>query len=305
MGISRIVNTDFWTDSMVIDNFTVEDRYFMLYLLTNPHSKQAGIYKLNKRMAAFEMGYSLDTVSCLLERFEKKYNRIVYSEQTQEIAILNYIKHSIVTGGKPVLDCIERDLSEVKDKRLIAAVYEHMQDYFESTDRKSANQIGDIFEKFLSNDNENDNDNDNDNDRTQGVSCSDSCSESYNDSLPEKPKKTPKTPKTGRNSKNTVDMSFIENEEIRQYFQEFADHRKQLKKPMTQLAAEKAYKRLCKMYPDTKDQITAIEQAIAQGWLGIYPIKDQEIQPTGDRRKEVDRYDIGNFWANADEVFPK
>ena len=70
VAIKRDVSTSFWEDDKVIDNFTPEDKYFMLYLLTNPHTKQIGIYPLNVRQAAFETGYNVDSINHLLNRFE-------------------------------------------------------------------------------------------------------------------------------------------------------------------------------------------------------------------------------------------
>ena len=37
MAIFRKINTNFWTDEKVIDDFTPEDKFFMLYLMTNPY----------------------------------------------------------------------------------------------------------------------------------------------------------------------------------------------------------------------------------------------------------------------------
>ena len=185
MGISRIVSTDFWEDGMVTDSFSPEDKYFMLYLMTNPHSRQAGIYKLNKKIAAFELGYSVESVSALLDRFENKYHRIIYSAKEQEIAVLNAPKYNIVKGGKPVLDCIEKDLSQVKDKSLISRMYQHLKTYFDESDKPSIQQVGEVWKKASDTFKEvNDNDNDNDNDRIVDVSYN----ESYHESLSEENK---------------------------------------------------------------------------------------------------------------------
>jgi len=156
MGISRIVNTDFWTDEKVIDMYSPEDKYFWLYLLTNPQSKQLGVYKLPKKLIAFQLGYSLDTVKVLLDRFEEKYNAIRYSEETQEIAILNYLKYSIIKGGKPVIDCIIKDISQIKNKSLLSSVYNKTLDFEDERETMKA------IQEILSTYNEIDNDNDND-----------------------------------------------------------------------------------------------------------------------------------------------
>lgn len=126
MGINRIVNTDFWDDEKVLDNFSPEDKFFWLFLLTNPKTRQLGIYKLPIKVIQFYTGYSEASIIVLLERFDKAYGMIKYNNETQEIAILNYLRWSIIRGGKPVEDCIKADLAQVKDKELIRLVYEHL-----------------------------------------------------------------------------------------------------------------------------------------------------------------------------------
>ena len=161
MGIKRIVDTHFWNDDKVIDLFSPEDKLFMLYLLTNPHTTQLGVYAINKKHMAFELGYSVEAISVLLDRFETKYELIKYSNETKEIAIKNYLRHSIVKGGKPVEDLLLKEISLVKDKTLLEFVYSNIYDY---------ENLNDTVKKILSylnvnekeNDNKNDNDNDND-----------------------------------------------------------------------------------------------------------------------------------------------
>ena len=132
MGIKRVVDTSFWTDGKV-DGFSPEDKYFMLYLLTNPFSRQLGIFEISKRQAAFQLGYSEESVKVLLDRFENKYGIIIYSEEkdsgTCEIAILNFLRHSIIKGGAPVRDLLIRELKQVKNKDMITKVFAHIKGY--------------------------------------------------------------------------------------------------------------------------------------------------------------------------------
>lgn len=161
MGVKRIVDTAFWTDGKV-DEFSPEDKYFLLYLLTNPFSRQLGIYEISIKQAAFQMGYSMDAFNVLLDRFENKYKMIVFSKETSEIAIINFLRHSVMKGGKPVEDCIKQDMARVKDKRLIDIVFSRIchKDDLNVTVKK-------IVDDYINdNDIHNDNDNDNDNDRT-------------------------------------------------------------------------------------------------------------------------------------------
>lgn len=175
-SVKRPVDTSFWEDDKIIDQFTPEDRYFMLYLLTNPHTTQVGIYHLPYKFAAFELGYSLEATKSLIDRFENKYHVIAYSKDHQEIAILNALKHNIVKGGKPVEDCIRSELRQVKDTGLIEKVYNHLADFWESSHRKVDHSIQLIFsdllqrrkepkEVFNENVNDKENENDNENER--------------------------------------------------------------------------------------------------------------------------------------------
>ena len=164
MAIKRIVSTEFWTDKKVVEQFTPEDKLFFLYLLTNPHTTQLGIYPFIPKIAAFEIGYSKDTVLNLIERFEK-YGLIRYSNVSSEIAVKNYLKHSIVKGGTPVYDLLVKESNLVKDKSLLRFVLSANNDSLNDTVRKF------ISDTEKDNDNEKDNNNDNE--------------DSYHESYPE------------------------------------------------------------------------------------------------------------------------
>ena len=196
MGIKRIVDVSFWTDRKV-DDFSPEDRYFMLYLLTNPFSKQLGIYEISIRQAAFQMGYSEDAFRVLLDRFENKYHMILFSKETSEVAIMNFLRHSVVKGGAPVRDCLIKEIKQVKNKELIAKVFAHIKDYpnlnatvkgiISEYEEKngilrycnegrgndtSPDTSPDTLDDSYDNDNENENDNDNENENdSQGVAA--------------------------------------------------------------------------------------------------------------------------------------
>lgn len=171
--VKRVVSTSFWNDDKVVDSFTPEDKYFMLYLLTNPHTKQIGIYQLNAKIAAFETGYSVESVMHLLERFEKFHKIIKRSATTSEIAIKNYLCYSVVKGGTPVLNCLNSELQTIKDKSLLVYVIKHLETRNDLTETvlsfiNSLKEKSEI-KKEIENVSENDNDNDNDNECTGSV----------------------------------------------------------------------------------------------------------------------------------------
>lgn len=125
-NIKRVVNTSFWSDEKVLNDFTPEDKYFMLYLLTNEYSTQLGVYYLPIKKAALDLGYSIESVLSLLSRFQDRHKVIKWSNDTYEVAIKNYLVHSVVKGGKPVLDCLLREESEIINKSLLGYIYNNL-----------------------------------------------------------------------------------------------------------------------------------------------------------------------------------
>lgn len=166
MPIKRLIDTRFWSDSQVLDSYSPEDKLFALYLRTNPHSSQLGVYALPRRTMSFEIGYTPEAIAVLLDRFQTKYHDIVYSDATQEVAILGYLKSSIIKGGKPVLDLLKRELEEVIDGVLLLHLHEAMADFLGLSTREVDGQILKLIEaelqrRGLRTQNQNDKDNDN------------------------------------------------------------------------------------------------------------------------------------------------
>ena len=122
----RLVYTDFWNDPMVTEEMTPEERYFFLYLLTNPNTTHCGIYAITKKQIAFELGYSIEKVNILMDKFENRYKLIAYNAETRELAIKNWGKYNLNRGGKPVMDCLSSELAKVKDKSLIEYILQNI-----------------------------------------------------------------------------------------------------------------------------------------------------------------------------------
>jgi hypothetical protein len=154
-SIKRVVDTGFWSDDKVMD-FSPEDKYFWLFLLTNEYTTQLGIYYLPIKKAAFDLGYSVETVRTLLDRFETKYELIMFSKTTDEVAIKNYLMYSIVKGGKPVLDCLLKEQKNVKDKSLLEFIYNNLSN--KKIDNSTVKEYIQSLNIYI-------NDNDNDNER--------------------------------------------------------------------------------------------------------------------------------------------
>ena len=122
----RLVYTEFWNDPKVMEDMTPEDKYFYLYLLTNPCTNMIGVYRIVKKQMAFDLGYSIESVNSLMDRFENYHKLIVYDNETKEICIKHYGKYNLNRGGKPMLDCIKKDIDGVKNKDLLNHMVVHI-----------------------------------------------------------------------------------------------------------------------------------------------------------------------------------
>lgn len=111
----RNIQMTFWTDTKIADEFTPEDRYFYLYLFTNPHTNLAGCYEIGIKQIANEIGYKAELVKNLLNRFEKVHGVARYSNETKEVLLLNWYKYNWTTSEKfrkPLL----KEIQSVKNK---------------------------------------------------------------------------------------------------------------------------------------------------------------------------------------------
>lgn len=125
----RVVNQAFWDDAKVLEDYSVEDKYFWLYLLTNPQANYLGVYQLPLKISAVQLGWSTDQIRVMLDRFENKYHKVKFDRENQEIAIGEYLYHGIVKGGKPVLDAIKRDINSIKNYQLVVYVLNCTKEY--------------------------------------------------------------------------------------------------------------------------------------------------------------------------------
>ena len=94
MAIYRNLQLSFWTDNKIEDEFTPEDKFFYLYLLTNPQTNLCGCYEVSYSQMTRQTGYNKDTIIRLLERFEILHNVIKFDSKTKEILILHWYKYN-------------------------------------------------------------------------------------------------------------------------------------------------------------------------------------------------------------------
>ena len=155
MAIYRHVHVEFWKDPKVLEELTPEDKLFFIYLLTNPNTTQIGVYKITKKQIAFELGFSIESVNALMDRFINNYGLIKYNNDTREICLKNWGKYNLNKLGKPMLDCVRSELKNVDDKSLLEFIKPSI----------SKDEIVSLFDEAIYLDKVNDKDNHKYNDR--------------------------------------------------------------------------------------------------------------------------------------------
>ena len=123
MALYRTIAISFWTDTKVVDDFTPEDRYFYLYLFTNPYTNLCGCYEISIKQMSADLGYTKDICEKLIDRFSNLHNVIRYSVTTKEILLLNWHKYNWTSSAKfrkPLIDEINRIKCQPFKEYLIA-----------------------------------------------------------------------------------------------------------------------------------------------------------------------------------------
>lgn len=119
----RLIDTELWNNEEIIENFTAEDKYFWLYLLTSPHNNICGVFKNSPALIARDMGLHKDTIVNLLYRFEKVHNLIFADKETNEILILNWYKWNW-TRSEDLMRTINKQMNEIKSKEILELLKE-------------------------------------------------------------------------------------------------------------------------------------------------------------------------------------
>lgn len=171
MALYRPVHVTFWQDPRVIEEMTPEDKLFYLYLITNPKTTQIGIYQITKKQIAFEIGYSIESVNALMDRFENHHKIIKYNPETRELAIKNWGKYNFPRAGTPIENCVKNELSKIKDMELVKLVgskveNKKIREIFDNYINIECDELRDV-NRDGGNNNNNNNNNNNHNNVTQ------------------------------------------------------------------------------------------------------------------------------------------
>jgi len=124
----RKIKTLFWQDSKVSEEMNINERYFFLYILTNPHTNLSGLYEITKKQMADETGFSKDELNELINKLVS-LKLIKYDSKCNEILIINWSRYNWSTSDK-LLKGVGNELLYVKSSEL----FNNLKEYLTNTD---------------------------------------------------------------------------------------------------------------------------------------------------------------------------
>ena len=104
------VHSSFWDDDWV-DELSIKERYFYLYLITTSHRNLIGCYKLPKIAIERHTKLSMDEIKQLLDVFEHKYNKITYIDDF--LILRNAIKYKYIENNSNLTRGMQRQLKKL------------------------------------------------------------------------------------------------------------------------------------------------------------------------------------------------
>lgn len=128
MSIYRTVQLTFWTDRKIEDEFTAQDKYFYLFLLTNPYTNLCGCYEIGMKQMMHYTGYNENEISNLMSRMSNLYRVCKYSEDTKEVLLLNWHKYNW-TKSEKVLVGAYKQAKTIKNKGFQRYVMQLLSEY--------------------------------------------------------------------------------------------------------------------------------------------------------------------------------
>lgn len=109
----RMIDTDIWLDSQIVDDFTKDDIHLWLYILTSPRTTICGILKNSKTIMAVESKMTKEELEVSLSNLTNKHRVIKYNENNDEILILKWYKHNWTKSTK-LTKCLRDQLDKIK-----------------------------------------------------------------------------------------------------------------------------------------------------------------------------------------------
>ena len=260
MAKFRQIQTNFWSNTYIQEEMTAEDKYFYLYLMTNEFTTQIGIYSITKKQMAFDLGYSLESVQALLQRFETYHKLIKYDIETREIILLKWAENNLNIGGKPVQDLIKKEISQVKNKEFLSLMFENcsensLKNFMASLlqENKKDNNINNSYESLDASLND-----------TGAINNNKEIINNNKELLKEKNIKKEKSKNEVETYINNLDLD----DDYKQLLFKYVEYRKSIKKAIKTIVP---IQKTIRDFPDYFSLDEAINIAMEKEWQGLEP----------------------------------
>ena len=257
MAIYRNVQMSFWTDRKIEEDFSFEEKYLYLFFLTNPMTNLCGCYEIGRKQIANMTGLDIKQVKSLIKALQDEHKVIAYSEETSELLILNWHKYNW-TDSEKFRKPLLNEIESVKDSKFKG----YLVDVYNGTDTVSIPYPYGM-------------------DTTVTVTVTDTDTVSVAD--------------TGTVHDTVSKNKYADDSRLDEAIKDFIEHRKKLRKPMTDRAVDLFINKLNKITLDTSEQIKLIDTAIERGWQTVYEPKENARSGT-----PPDKFAVADAWARGE-----
>ena len=149
VGLYRKIDTDFWDDEKVVEDFTKEDILVFIHLLSSDKSNLCGCYKITIKTISRKTKCTMEEVKKSLDHLSE-LAIIRYDTKTQEVLLLNYYRHSWTQSPK-FRKGLENELEEVKTESFKEYIQNRLMGLKTRVDTKKNNAKPGSFNDFKQN----------------------------------------------------------------------------------------------------------------------------------------------------------
>lgn len=117
----RNVDTNLWSDGLIMDNFGMLEKYFWLFLLTTRYGDLSGCFEITQKQIQLDASLTPKQVDDLITRFIE-LKLIDYDYEKNELLIVNYLKYNFNRSPK-FIKAVEKYANKIKNQSFKEYIY--------------------------------------------------------------------------------------------------------------------------------------------------------------------------------------
>lgn len=243
MANYRSVHVKLWADPK-IEPLPPDAKYLFLYLITNEHRNESGLYSLTVRTMSNETRLTPRRVNEALKELDEA-RRVAYDGLEGVVWVVNAARH--ITMNANCIKSIAKDLEFCSSELLRQSFCKYYTNHphLQEVSKRFRNGSPTVWDGFIEPINRG-----RDRDRGQGLGNRDKCNEIKSEiEIP---------------VEVAVQPGFVE------AWNEWEEYRREIKKPLTMKARKKQWKFLARQ----PDAVAVLEQSIRNQWQGLFELKE-------------------------------